>query len=213
MLSDADLASLGSIRKANPNHKDWQPMHLYLQAQVGVWRWQFGGDLIWLLHYIIKGPAPHWLASRLAGRGSGPKKAWGAGHDCREAGGCVRGESRPERQGTRRRLCLVERALGECFAMTHPVPRVPIIFYFPCCAAQAPRDERIATSESTAFGAQRAGQGEESGRALWIYVQTDPILSPSKLTDALATCARNLSQQSLELRPSILEASEDAEEI
>ena len=76
-------------------------MHLYLQAQVGVWRWQFGGDLIWLLHYIIKGPAPHWLASRLAGRGSGPKEAWGAGHDCREAGGCVRGESRPECQGTR----------------------------------------------------------------------------------------------------------------
>lgn len=35
MLSDADLASLGSIRKANPNHKDWQPMHLYLQSQVG----------------------------------------------------------------------------------------------------------------------------------------------------------------------------------
>ena len=57
MLSDADLASLGSIRKANPNHKDWQPMHLYLQSQVGGWSWQFGGDLIWLPYSVIQEPA------------------------------------------------------------------------------------------------------------------------------------------------------------
>ncbi|EFN56101.1 hypothetical protein CHLNCDRAFT_144686 [Chlorella variabilis] len=33
-LSDGDLAKLGSLRKANPHKKDWQPMHLYLESQV-----------------------------------------------------------------------------------------------------------------------------------------------------------------------------------
>jgi hypothetical protein len=38
-LSDAELAPLGSLRKANPHKKDWQAMHLYLESQV-----QTGGE-------------------------------------------------------------------------------------------------------------------------------------------------------------------------
>lgn len=34
-LTDSDLKPLGSLRKANPHRKDWQPMHLYMQSQVG----------------------------------------------------------------------------------------------------------------------------------------------------------------------------------
>lgn len=34
-LTDSDLKQLGSLRKANPHRKDWQPMHLYMQSQVG----------------------------------------------------------------------------------------------------------------------------------------------------------------------------------
>ncbi|RMZ53947.1 hypothetical protein APUTEX25_004972 [Auxenochlorella protothecoides] len=33
-LTDSDLKPLGSLRKANPHRKDWQPMHLYMQSQV-----------------------------------------------------------------------------------------------------------------------------------------------------------------------------------
>lgn len=32
-LTDVDLKPLGSLRKANPHRKDWQPMHLYLESQ------------------------------------------------------------------------------------------------------------------------------------------------------------------------------------
>ncbi|KAL6783878.1 XPA1 [Auxenochlorella protothecoides x Auxenochlorella symbiontica] len=32
-LTDSDLKPLGSLRKANPHRKDWQPMHLYMQSQ------------------------------------------------------------------------------------------------------------------------------------------------------------------------------------
>lgn len=34
MLSDNDLSKLGSLRRKNPNHKDWQPMQLYMLSQV-----------------------------------------------------------------------------------------------------------------------------------------------------------------------------------
>ncbi|KAL4448613.1 hypothetical protein ABPG75_005832 [Micractinium tetrahymenae] len=33
-VGDADLARLGSLRKANPHKKDWQAMHLYMESQV-----------------------------------------------------------------------------------------------------------------------------------------------------------------------------------
>ena len=34
LLSDSDVNKLGTISKANPNHKSWAPMKLYLQSQV-----------------------------------------------------------------------------------------------------------------------------------------------------------------------------------
>lgn len=34
-LTDGDLKRLGFLRKPNPHKKDWQPMHLYLESQVG----------------------------------------------------------------------------------------------------------------------------------------------------------------------------------
>ncbi|KDD73905.1 hypothetical protein H632_c1742p0, partial [Helicosporidium sp. ATCC 50920] len=34
VLSDRDLARLGSLKKRNPQHPDWQPMLLYLKSQV-----------------------------------------------------------------------------------------------------------------------------------------------------------------------------------
>lgn len=34
MLTDGELGKLGSLRKANPRHKEWQPMRLYLLSQV-----------------------------------------------------------------------------------------------------------------------------------------------------------------------------------
>ena len=33
-VSDADLAKLGSLRKANPHKADWTPMQLFLESQV-----------------------------------------------------------------------------------------------------------------------------------------------------------------------------------
>jgi hypothetical protein len=33
-VTDADLRKLGSLRRPNPRHKDWQHMHLYMQSQV-----------------------------------------------------------------------------------------------------------------------------------------------------------------------------------
>lgn len=34
LLTDADFKKLGSVPKANPKHKDWTPMRLYLESQV-----------------------------------------------------------------------------------------------------------------------------------------------------------------------------------
>ena len=33
LLTDADFKKLGSLEKANPKHKDWKPMRLYLDSQ------------------------------------------------------------------------------------------------------------------------------------------------------------------------------------
>lgn len=33
-ITDGDMARLGSVRRANPHRKDWQPMRLYLESQV-----------------------------------------------------------------------------------------------------------------------------------------------------------------------------------
>ena len=34
LVTDADFKKLGSVAKANPKHKDWTPMRLYLESQV-----------------------------------------------------------------------------------------------------------------------------------------------------------------------------------
>ena len=34
LLTDADFKKLGSLSKANPKHKDWTAMRLYLESQV-----------------------------------------------------------------------------------------------------------------------------------------------------------------------------------
>ena len=34
MLSDSDLSKLGRLVKENPRHKQWKPMHLFLEMQV-----------------------------------------------------------------------------------------------------------------------------------------------------------------------------------
>ena len=33
-LTDGDLKKLGSLRRSNPQRKDWHPMQLFLEAQV-----------------------------------------------------------------------------------------------------------------------------------------------------------------------------------
>jgi hypothetical protein len=33
-LTDGDISKLGSVKRANPHRKDWQPMRLYLESQV-----------------------------------------------------------------------------------------------------------------------------------------------------------------------------------
>jgi hypothetical protein len=33
-LTDGDLKKLGSVRRANPQRKDWHPMQLFMRAQV-----------------------------------------------------------------------------------------------------------------------------------------------------------------------------------